>query len=284
MIRVKRMKILVTGANGYIGKHVVSRLLDWGHDVIALDFASNNIDTRASVKNLNIFDSSCDIYNECEQPDILVYLAWQHGFDHKSFAHIERLPDHYNFLTKMIDSGVKSVSVMGSMHEVGYWEGKVDENTPCNPLSLYGIAKNALRQAITLYAEDKNVSLKWLRAFYITGDDTRNQSVFSKILLAEKEGKSSFPFTDGLNKYDFTDINEVSEQIAAASVQFKHAGIINVCSGKPVALKDKVEDFIKKNNLKIKPEYGVFKTRKYDSPVIYGDNTRILEIMNEKEG
>ena len=43
-------------------------------------------------------------------------------------------------------AGLPSVSVMGSMHEIGRWEGAVDENTPANPLSNYGVAKNALRQ------------------------------------------------------------------------------------------------------------------------------------------
>lgn len=41
------MKILVTGANGYIGKHIVAELLDMGHQVIACDLVVSNIDERA---------------------------------------------------------------------------------------------------------------------------------------------------------------------------------------------------------------------------------------------
>ena len=67
---------------------------------------------------------------------------------------------------------------MGTVHEIGYYEGDVNANTPCNPLSMYGIAKNALRQAMLMYCEDKNVSLKWLRAYYITGDDQNNKSIY----------------------------------------------------------------------------------------------------------
>ena len=45
----------------------------------------------------------------------------------------------------MIIGGVKKVTIMGSMHEIGFWEGAIKEDTPCNPLSLYGVSKNALK-------------------------------------------------------------------------------------------------------------------------------------------
>ena len=50
------MKVLVTGANGYIGRHVVKALLDKGTDVIACDIATNDVDERAERKTLNLFD------------------------------------------------------------------------------------------------------------------------------------------------------------------------------------------------------------------------------------
>ncbi len=68
-------------------------------------------------------------------------------FNHASDAHMGMLSKHYAFIKNMIDGGVKYLSVMGTMHEIGYYEGCVDENTPTHPLSMYGIAKNALREA-----------------------------------------------------------------------------------------------------------------------------------------
>lgn len=86
-----------------------------------------------------------------------------------------------------------------------------------------------------------------IRAFYITGDDQNNKSVFSKILELAQQGKETFPFTSGKNKYDFIEINQLAEQISAASIQTEITGIINVCSGKAISLKDKVEDFLIQN-------------------------------------
>ena len=92
----------------------------------------------------------------------------------------------------MVDAGCRSIAIMGTAHEIGYFEGKVDGNTPCNPLSLYGIAKNALRQSVLTYVENKDVSLKWLRAFYITGDDSRNKSIFANIHIENVKRRKNF--------------------------------------------------------------------------------------------
>ncbi|MBR2922357.1 MAG: NAD-dependent epimerase/dehydratase family protein [Alphaproteobacteria bacterium] len=277
------MKILITGANGYIGQHVVDKALQKNHEVVCVDlmpFSNNKIQ---SIK-MNFLEKAGDpsLYNILGSPDVIIHMAWQDGFNHQSDAHLRNLHSHYAFIKNMIDAGCKSISIMGTMHEIGYHEGSIDENTPCNPLSLYGIAKNALRQSILTYIENKDVSLKWLRAFYITGDDNRNKSIFAKILQMSKEGKTSFPFTSGINKYDFIDVNLLAEQIVKASTQVNISGIINCCSGNAVSLKDKVEEFIKTHNLNITPEYGAYPTRKYDSPAVWGDATIIKGIMDNE--
>lgn len=60
-------------------------------------------------------------------------------------------------------------------------------------------------------------------------------------------------------------------------------GIINCCTGKPISLAEKVEEFIKEHNLDIKLDYGAFPDRPYDSPCTYGDPEKINKIMcNEK--
>ena len=96
-----------------------------------------------------------------------------------------------------------------------------------------------------------------------------------------EEGKKTFPFTSGLNKYDFIEVTKLAEYIAEGSIQKKVEGIINVSSGIPISLKDKVEEFISKNKLDIRPEYGVFPTRKYDSPAVWG-NADLIKIIMDK--
>ncbi len=275
------MKVLVTGANGYIGRYVVSSLLDMGHKVYASDVRYDSVDERAIKTDVNLFSGDEDIYEQYDKPDVCIHMAWRDGFVHNSLNHINDFPKHYEFIKNMIDGGLKHIVVMGSMHEVGYFEGAIDENTPCNPRSLYAISKNGLRQAVMMLAEEKNVCCQWIRGYYIVGDDLKSNSIFSKIVAAVEEGKTEFPFTTGRNKYDFITVEELGVQIATTSTQEEVKGVINCCSGNPVSLADKVEEFIKENNFDIKLKYGAFPDRPYDSPEVWGDVTKINKIMSK---
>ena len=137
------MNVLVTGAAGYMGKFVVTELLNKGHKVYAIDLNHEGIDPRAEILDVDIFAPNSHIYRDTKEPDLCIHLAWQDGFVHNSAKHMENLSKHFRFLYDMIQGGCKRIAVMGTMHEIGYWEGKIDENTPCNPLSQYGVAKNA---------------------------------------------------------------------------------------------------------------------------------------------
>lgn len=275
------MKILVTGAAGYMGKHVIKALLNEGHDVYVSDFQYKGIDERAIIVEEPIFDGQKNIYDLLGKPDVLIHLAWRDGFIHNSTSHMRDLSNHVTFLENMIDGGLKNLTVMGTMHEVGYWEGAITAETPCNPMSMYGIAKNALRQTLLLYCQDKDVNLHWLRAYYIYGDDMRGSSIFAKLCQAVEDGKSEFPFTTGKNLYDFIHIDELAKQIVKASTQNDINGVINVCTGQPISLADKVERYIKEHDFNILLKYGAFPDRPYDSPGTWGDATLIEQIMDK---
>src|SRR5574344_1028014 len=227
--------ILITGANGYIGKHVVDFLFNNNKNILACDFQNTKIKKEIDFVNIDILNEATnpELFNLLNKPDNVIHLAWQDGFNHYAQSHINNVIKHFYFLKNMIDSGVKSITVMGTAHEVGYHEGKISENTPCNPLSYYGIAKNTLRQLLFAYAKDKEVSIKWLRAYYITGDDYNNHSVFTKLLQTANDGKKEFPFTKGTNQFDFINIDDLAKMISLAAIQDEVNGIINVCSGEP---------------------------------------------------
>lgn len=277
-------KFLVTGANGYVGHHVVKKLLDKGFKVSGADINFNNLDQRAERINLDIFSEDKDVFAKCGKPDVLIHLAWRDGFNHGSPVHMLDLSSHYRFIRNMVEGGLKQVVGMGSMHEVGYFEGAITGDTPTNPLSLYGIAKDSLRRSLLMLPNEfDDVVVQWIRGFYITGDDLHNNSIFSKLLQAAKEGEKTFPFTSGKNKYDFLNIEELAEDISLVAMQTKVEGVINCCSGKPLSLGERVEQFIRDNDLDIKLEYGVYPDRPYDSPGVWGDDTKIKIIRKNTE-
>ena len=173
------MKILVTGANGYLGTGVVKQLCDDGIEVVAACHSrANMVDKRAEIRQGDIFAFE-EPFEQLGRPDILLHMAWRNGFVHDADSHIEELSQHYLFLKNMLNGGLKHLVVMGTMHEIGYWEGSIDENTPANPISKYGIAKNCLRQSIFNFVKAKeDVVLQWLRTMSVPLSRNTLPSIF----------------------------------------------------------------------------------------------------------
>ena len=272
--------VLVTGAGGYVGRHVVTALADRGHRVIATvrPGSRSDVDARAEVLPVDVLADDLDLAAFGDLPGTVVHLAWQDGFTHNAPSHMLNLSAHYRFLDRLVEAGVPRLAVLGTMHEVGYWEGAVTAETPTKPLSLYGIAKDALRgAAFTAWAP--KTELQWLRCYYIFGDDRRNSSVFTRLLEAAERGDATFPFTTGKNLYDFIDVAELGRQIAVVATAPGVTGIINCSTGEPRSLREQVEWFIADRGLDIRLEIGAFPDRPYDSPGTWGDATLIREVM-----
>ena len=182
----------------------------------------------------------------------------------------------------MAENGIEQIASMGSMHEIGFFEGSINENTPCHPITPYGISKNALRDLTQMICKQNGVIFQWLRGYYIVGNSKYGNSIFSKITSAVAEGKTEFPFTKGMNQYDFIDYEDFCDQVSEVVNQKEEQGIINICSGQPERLANRVERFIKDNKYNIKLQYGVFPDRPYDSKAVWGNSDKINRIMKKK--
>lgn len=275
------MKILVTGANGFLGRGIVDEIIKTGHTVVAAGFETNKVSSDAIRINGDMFEVA-DPYEYYGQPDVLLHLAYKDGFVLNSEAHMQNLVKHTTFIDKMVSAGIKQVAVMGTMHEIGFFEGSVDENTPTHPMNFYGIAKNAIRDYTSLVTKNNDVIMQWLRAFYIVDGNAYGNSIFSKLFAAAERGDKTFPFTTGKSQYDFLDYGDFSRYVAAAVTQTEVQGIINISSGEPERLSDRVERFISDHHLNIKLDYGAFPDRPFDSKAIWGDNTKIQKILSNQ--
>lgn len=275
-------RVVVTGAAGYIGRHVVSSLLDAGADVVAIDRGTRpdrRIDPRAEIIVTDILDGVPGVYDRLGRPDVCVHLAWDSGFDHGSPNHMGRLSGHYRLLTDLIDEGLPQLAVLGTMHEVGFFEGEIDGDTPANPQSLYGVAKNALRESLQLYTAGLETRLQWLRCFYVYGDDEHSQSVFNKIRSAAARGETTFNMTLARSKYDFIEVRELARQIALAALQTEVLGVISCGSGLAVELRERIDKYVADEGLLITPVYGAFPERRYDSPATWANLDKMNMIL-----
>lgn len=276
---MEKQRVLVTGVNGYIGRHVAEFLLNEGHEVLGADIRFDDLDPRIIQVTEPIFSEAEDIFEKVGKPDVCIHMAWRDGFVHNADSHILDLPKHFTFIKNMLAGGLKRIAVMGTMHEIGYWEGEIGADTPTNPKSRYGVAKDALRNLTKQLCDENKADFLWLRGYYILGDDARNHSIFTKITQWEAEGKETFPFTTGENKFDFIEVDELAKLIALAAVQNEVTGIIECATGKSMSLADKVNEFLEKHNFKIRPEYGVFPNRVDESPETYANVEKINKII-----
>lgn len=103
------MRVLITGAAGYIGRHVVKQVLDMGHEVIASDFRFDGVDPRAEQSRVSLFSGDKDIYEQFGQAGMRASI-WLGGRDfvHNSPAHMSDLSKHIEFCGNMMSGGLQS--------------------------------------------------------------------------------------------------------------------------------------------------------------------------------
>lgn len=275
------MKYLVTGGTGYVGTHVVRALINRGHEVVIAGRGEREgIHPSAQFLKLDVLETDEDIFVNTGSPDILIHLAWEDGFNHTSPKHFDNLPRHLAFLRNMLRGGLRHIVGVGTVHEIGFHVGPIDEHTPTFPQHAYGVAKNFLRAAQSILCKEFGATDQWLRCFYIFGDDHLNNSIFTKLLAAAKDGKTEFPLNSGELLFDFVEVDELASMIADVASQREITGIINCCTGEPISLKTMVSRFIDKNNLNIEPKWGEFPLRPYDSRAIWGDTKKLRAIRS----
>ena len=275
-------RVLVTGGNGYIGRHVTQAVADRGDAVVAaVRSVPEDPIPGVEYRALDLFDQEARRGLLDGGYDLCIHAAWENGFQHNNPSHMEQVSDHFKLLEAVLAAGTEHIAVLGSMHEIGYHEGEIGEDTPEAPTTIYGIAKCALKNTLRLHMQSHypNATFQWLRAYYIFGDDLRNHSVFTKLLLAAQEGKEEFPFTSGTHQFDFITIQELSRQIAAVTAQNEVTGVIECCSGVPVSLGEKMEQFIQENDLSIRLKYGAFPEPAHESPGVWGSTEKLKKAM-----
>lgn len=282
------MRILVTGASGYIGKHLIPVLLDAGHEVIATSTDFTKISgepwySRVRYIEKDLYRNDTDYYEEFLRPDSIVHLAWRGLPNYSELFHIERnLLDNYLFLQKMIIAGTRDITVLGTCLEYGTKEGKLSEDMVTNPTCSYGVAKDALQRFLDILRKKVDFNLKWIRLFYIYGAD-QSSSLIGQLENAVQRGESTFPMSLGQQSRDFLNIEIAVDYIARISLQKHTQGIINCCSSNPIKVCDFVEKYIKDNNYDIKPNFGVYPYNDYEAMNFYGDNAKLLKLLKKEE-
>jgi len=277
------LKIAVTGASGFIGRHVLVALSPFQVEVIAVvrDKSKLAESERLKVVELDISNSHPDDYERIGKPHILIHLAWQGLPNYKSLHHFEsELPIQYKFLKGVISGGLPSLLVVGSSLEYGLQSGMLSEwITPC-PCTTYGYAKYALSKQLAFLQRDYVFSLTWARLFYMYGDGQPKSSLLSQLSEAISRNDEVFDMSGGEQLRDYLHVSNVARLIVRLALKSQNLGVVNTCSGKPTSVRNLVEDWLKSHNCNIKLNIGVYPYLDYEPMAFWGDNSKLKGILN----
>lgn len=277
------MKVLVTGACGFIGRHVVNELVRWGVDVVATDIKNIEESGLMCYNNIRYIQhdfstASSECFDTFGRPDKVIHLAWRDLPNYDKEFHITyNAMKSYDFLKAMIASGLKDVTCIGTCAEYGMVCGEVHESIPSDPPNNYAIGKDLLRKML----EKLPINFKWPRLFYLFGPGQRPTTLFALLEKARINGDRSFKIGKGEQLRDFLPVGKVAEYIVKVALQESVTGIINICSGRPISVRRFIEDYLKSTGSSMVLELGDQPYNSYEPMAFWGSRKKLDRILNE---
>ena len=266
--------VILTGATGFVGRHLARELLSRGTNVTALVRDENKAAQIRHLEGCKLIQMSLS----ADQPTFpvvksstLFHCAWPDVRDTTNSRHIEEhFISSYKFIKKGIESGIKKVIITGSLSEYGLQYGPVSIHTVPQPNTPYALAKVTLYQALKYLSKSVNFQLSWARLFYIYGEGQSDCSVVPLFDAALDRGERSFNMSNGDQLLDYLPV-EVAASRLSDLLNYKE-GLYNICSGEPISLRRFLENRMKEKNKQIHLNLGYYDYRKQDSLAIWGSD------------
>ncbi|NJC09942.1 NAD-dependent epimerase/dehydratase family protein [Polymorphobacter fuscus] len=270
------MKIAVTGASGFVGRHVISALASMPDTVVTAS-SRRRVPVPAGVDHVAMDLGDADTaFERLGSPDVVIHLAWEGLPNYRDRRHFEvELPAQYRFLKALVTAGLPSLVVAGTCYEYGMASGCLKEDFEGQPSNPYGFAKLMLLRQLQFLKVQLPFSLSWARLFYMWGEGQAPSSLYPLLAAAAARGDPTFPMSGGEQLRDYLPVKTVAHQLVALARAGADAGVVNICSGEPVAIRTLVERWIAENGWPITPDLGKYPYPDYEPLAFWGSNKRL---------
>lgn len=266
------MKVLVTGAAGFIGSHVVRALLQDGHETVALVRRESPLWRLEEVRSsIQIVESAGAV-----KPDACIHLAW-YAVPGKYLdagpENVESLAASLRLLDELAAAGCRHVVMAGTCAEYDTDPPVLREDGPTRPATVYAACKLACGLIGAIRASALGVGFSWARLFYLYGPYEDGRRLVPALINALLDGRE-FPATAGSQVRDYLHVEDVARGLCALAAAGA-AGTFNVCSGEPATMAALIGEAARIVGRPGLVRFGALAPRGWEPPTILGDSSRL---------
>lgn len=241
---VRLKKVLLTGANGFIGRHAIDCLVRRGYEIHAIS-SSVHFESMENIywHNVDLFNSP-QIENTFKvvRPTHLLHFAWNvepklYRMNADNFRWVGASMEMLSAFQR--NGGTRAVFA-GTCAEYDWSYGYLSEKlTPCRPNSNYGICKNALNAMTSAFCLSNGISAAWGRIFFLYGPYEAASRLVASTIKSLLQGEQAL-CAHGEHYRDFLYVEDVADAFCAL-VDSSVTGPVNIASGEPIKLRELVQ-------------------------------------------
>ncbi len=275
-------KVIVTGASGFIGRHVLNPLVERGYQVFALSSEERNPNFLGVIwKQVDLFDSKAvEAVCRAVQADVLLHLAWRttpgvFWSSPENFRWIEVSLQLFRFF---IEAGGRRIISAGTCTEYDGSYSVCNEETPCQPSTTYGVCKAALHSLLMAMKKELGISYVWGRIFQVYGPGEHFQRFVPTLIQGILKGEKN-SFSHGRQVRDFIFVKEAAE-LFVHLLDSDQEGVFNIGSGSGVSLRELAALAFQKIGGETYCRFDERPVSSFESPVLIADMSKAKDLLN----
>jgi nucleoside-diphosphate-sugar epimerase len=242
------MRMLLTGATGFVGRHILRSLADAEASLVIVvrngkeGLIPNQPNVEKIICTPDLFRENDDWWSrQCEGVDIVLHAAWyaEPGKYLMAPENMDCLLGSLNLARGAVGAGIKRFVGIGTCFEYDLSNRALTVEALINPRTPYASAKASLYFGLRKWLPVHAVSFAWCRLFYLYGEG-EDKRRFVPYLCTQLEKGEPAELTSGNQVRDFMDVVSAGRLIAKVALGDQQ-GPINICSGVPITVRQLAE-------------------------------------------